>query len=229
MQCAGTAQSEAARRFGVSRAIVNAWVGVYRTQGADGLQSRPRGRARRIPDSLLPSILRGCPDQIGLADPLWTWRTIQRYIQNGDGGVVSRWTIMRLLRRWGILPMVTEHDVDTIVPFQSGPMSAGRDRREVFRVHLHRLSPPTVSTGGPDFAGKSILGVSSKKGQVMFMAIEGQLNGTKAIDFLGRVACAAPRTKLLLVDTDRPAYRSRKLQAWLQQEVTRIVLSTSPQ
>ena len=106
----GMSQSEAARVFGVSRQIVNAWVRRVEKAGAGALKARQRGRPREprlAPHQAATTvrlILGGCPDPLRLPFALWTREAVQRLLARKFGLRVSVWTVGRYLRAWGLSP-----------------------------------------------------------------------------------------------------------------------------
>lgn len=108
----GVPRTEVARRYGVSRQTVGAWVRAYRLEGSDAL--RPRRRGRRPGDQLALSSARQLwmlrtmttttPDKVGLRDVLWTWQSLAALAHREFGVVLGTTTIRNYLTRWGFCP-----------------------------------------------------------------------------------------------------------------------------
>ena len=106
----GMSQTEAARVFGVSRSSAAKWISLYRQGGKRALTITKRGRRGGI--SLEPwqaaqtvrMVQERCPDQVKLPWALWTCEAVGRYIEEHFGLSLSRWTVARYLKRWGLTP-----------------------------------------------------------------------------------------------------------------------------
>lgn len=93
----GVSQAEAARRCGVSRQSVCAWIRTWREQGEGGLRSRKRGP--REPRILI--------DGVRWRELDWWWSQqgeigpidVMRYVRNTWGIALSRSTARRYLKR----------------------------------------------------------------------------------------------------------------------------------
>lgn len=212
----GASQTDAARRFCVSRASVNAWIGSFRTHGADGLRSRDRGRPRSrnrdYLESLLPLLLNKCPYDVGLPDPLWSWRSISRLIELRFGAAVSRWTICRQLDEWGITPKGWQQHTGfsrTRKARNSGSVDGvGR----IYRLRLHRLIARGDENTPMEY--KSIVTISTCRSELWFVAIDGQFNSRHAVALFERVLRIAHPKKVLLVDLQRRIYKSKSFSMW---------------
>ena len=107
----GMTQSEAARRFGVSRKTANAWMKQYCQGGTRALQAKPQGRPKgssRLKGWQAAQIVRTItdrtPDQLKMPFVLWTREAVLQLIRQRFGMCVSVWTVGRWLRRWGFTP-----------------------------------------------------------------------------------------------------------------------------
>jgi transposase len=99
-----------AEEFGVIRTVVNQWVQRYRTQGETSLAARKQGRPSH-PTLGSPQVcaitllIRDyCPEQLQLPFALWTRQAVAQLIEQRWGVRLSRTTVGRYLRRWGLSP-----------------------------------------------------------------------------------------------------------------------------
>lgn len=104
----GMKQVEAARIFGVSRTSIWAWMKTYEQSGEDGLHSGKRGRragkalSTRQSASIRKSVLGKNPGQLRLPGYLWTRESVGLLIHRRFGLRLSRWTVGRYLKDWGL-------------------------------------------------------------------------------------------------------------------------------
>ena len=105
----GMTQTNAAKVFGASRTSVCLWVKSYRKEGEEALQSKPKGRPKggkltsRQMESIRKSVIGKHPDQLRLPGLLWTRDLVRLLILRRFGISLSRWTIGRCLKSWGLL------------------------------------------------------------------------------------------------------------------------------
>ena len=103
-------QTMAAAVYGASRTTVCLWVKAYRQEGEAGLVSKPKGRpkggkltAKQIA-SIKKSVLGKNPEQLRLPGLLWTRELVGFLIERRFGIRLSRWTVGRHLKEWGLTP-----------------------------------------------------------------------------------------------------------------------------
>ena len=106
----GMSQTMAAAVYGASRTTVCLWVKAYRQEGEAGLVSKPKGRpkggkltAKQIA-SIKKSVLGKNPEQLRLPGLLWTRELVGFLIERRFGIRLSRWTVGRHLKEWGLTP-----------------------------------------------------------------------------------------------------------------------------
>ena len=109
---AGLRQTAAAKIYGVSLRAVNKWVAIDKVGGLRALKPKRRGRrlgeggqlrvaqAQRIRGLIVGKL----PDQLKLPFYLWTRAAIASLIARECGIAVSRVTVGRYLRAWGLRP-----------------------------------------------------------------------------------------------------------------------------
>lgn len=103
----GEKKGAVARRFGVTRQSLHAWIRKHRLHGPEGLATRSRGP---VPRSLLEpraeaavvgTITSCMPRDAGLAFPCWTRGAVAALVELRHGVRPSHWQVDRMLRRWG--------------------------------------------------------------------------------------------------------------------------------
>ncbi len=108
----GRSQGDAAEAVGVSRQVVNRWVGRYATSGADGLLDGRRLSSRKGQGRLTPMAARRvqgwikdkCPEQLKLPYVLWTAGVVRELIWRRLGKRLGLSTVQLYLRRWQFTP-----------------------------------------------------------------------------------------------------------------------------
>ena len=106
-------QTAAAEVFGVTRVSVCIWVNAYRKKGEAALQSKRKGRpcggkltkAQEV--FIHKSVLEKHPGQFSLPGLLWTRDLVSELIKRRFGISLSRWTVGRYLKKWGIRSRLT--------------------------------------------------------------------------------------------------------------------------
>lgn len=110
----GMGHREAARVFGVERAVVSKWMRRWRDGGWDGLKERRRGRRPGEQSALEPwqqgvivrLIKERNPDQLKLPGFLWTRDAVLELVDQRFGIRLAVTTMGRYLRAWGFSPQV---------------------------------------------------------------------------------------------------------------------------
>jgi transposase len=108
----GMSQAQAARVFGVHPNAVNRWIKRYRQGGFQGLSARRRGRRAGEQAALtepqqqevVALVRETTPDQLGLAEFLWTREAVAELIARRYGVRLARTTMGAYLRGWGSAP-----------------------------------------------------------------------------------------------------------------------------
>lgn len=99
-------QTQAAAVFGIARATVCQWVAAFRRDGSAALTERPRGRRKDDNPQCVAEIgawlLRGGPETHELPGSLWNRELVAALLRQKKSVTVSRWTVGRLFRRWGL-------------------------------------------------------------------------------------------------------------------------------
>lgn len=107
---AGMSNVEAARIFGVCRTSIWTWMKAYEKLGESGLSSKKRGckpgkaLTAQQAASIRKSVLGKNPGQLRLPGFLWTRESVGLMIYRRFGLRLSRWTVGRYLKDWGLSP-----------------------------------------------------------------------------------------------------------------------------
>jgi len=102
----GERRSAVARRFGVTRPTVYAWIARFNEAGIDGLQDRPRpGRPPTYSAEQRAEVIAAAltkPDELGLPFGSWTLDRLQAYLQEQKGIAIKRSRIDEILLDEGL-------------------------------------------------------------------------------------------------------------------------------
>lgn len=215
-------QTQAAEVFGVARATVCRWVAEFRRDGAAALTERPRGR-RDGGEGLMARetaqwLLRGGPETQGLSGFLWSREQVAALLRQKKGESVSRWTVGRLFRRWGLTTCAP--------PEEPGPCGeqraswlketcpglrrqAARERRTLWFLDETTLY---LDEAGPCAA----LTALTLRGDLRFLFHRSRLTAPIFVDFLERLRLTQEGRRLLLVMDTHTVHRAQAVDAWLR-------------
>jgi transposase len=241
----GVPPSEAARRFGVCRQSVAAWVDrVESGGGVRALAARKRGPKPRprmdvaVERGVVRTIRDRCPDQLLLPFALWTREAVAALVRKRTGRAVSVWTAGRYLRRWGMTPQrptrrAYERDPAAVRAWlaEQYPAIKARAKAENALVlwgdemglrsddPVGRSYAPRGRTPVVAASGRrfgcNMISAISNRGQLWFMVFTRRLNSAVFVAFLERLLRAAGGRKLFLVVDSHPAHKSAKVRRWL--------------
>ncbi len=146
----GMRKAEAARAFGVTRQSIHNWLGAIEDAGGvHALRARKRGpkavtRMLRPHQaaSLVRTITASCPDQLRLPFALWTRDAVIELARRRCHVTLSRSTMGRYLRGWGLTPQkpvrrAFERDPVAVKRWldERYPAIARRAKRENAEIH----------------------------------------------------------------------------------------------
>jgi transposase len=250
----GMTQAEAARVFAVHRSAVNRWCQVTEP---DALRPRRRGRKPTggplRPDqeaALLDAVRTRHPDDLGLADTLWTRDAVAEYAAGRFGVRRSRYVWGRWLRRHGFTPQRPARRA-----YQQDPADLARWRAEVYpaiaaeakrcgaEVHwldetglrtdhapgtgyAPRGRPPVVRVSGKPHRVNA-MSTLTNAGVLRFSVFAGRFTAAVLIGFLGRLLRSTAGVVFLILD-GHPVHRSRKVRAWVAERADRLRLYFLP-
>ena len=215
-------QTQAAAVFGIARATVCQWVAAFRRDGSAALTERPHGRRKDDNPQCAAEIgawlLRGGPETHDLPGSLWNRELVAALLRQKKSVTVSRWTVGRLFRRWGLTACAP--------PEESGPcgeqraswlretypglrQQAARERRTLWFLDETSLYLEGV---GPCNA----LTALTLRGDLQFLLYRGRLTSALFVDFLDRLLQAQTGRRLLLIMDTHTIHRTQAVDVWLQ-------------
>jgi transposase len=248
--------SAAARTFGVHRSTASAWWNRYRRAGAAALAAKKRGAKPKsllstAQDARLLTVLREqTPDQVGLAETLWTRDAVADWAARELGVKRSRWVWGRWLKAKGFTPQkparrAYEHDPAAVDRWlrDDYPQIAAEAKAEKAEIHwldeaglrsdcqagrgyAPRGRTPVQRVPGTRF-GVNYIATVSALGVLRFMVYSGRFTATVLVGFLGRLL-AGRSAKVYVILDGHPAHRSKAVAAWVAARADRIRLVFLP-
>jgi len=255
----GKRQGEVAELFGVSLKAVNNWWKSYREHGLPGLRMKSRrpksadagGKLKGWQSaSIVRTIINKTPDQLGFGFMLWTRDAVSELIKNRFKVRISKWTVGRLLKQWGMSPQkpvkkayqqqpeVVKNWLDREYPrisrqaamenaeIQWGDEKGVRSDDQIGRTYGKIGKTPVVKVSGQRFSCQMTSTVSNR-GTLRFMIFDGKFNADVCILFLKRLIKDAKRKIVLILD-GHPVHKSKKVKAWVAANANRISLFILP-
>lgn len=240
----GTKQGEVAELLGVTRQAVARWVQAHRRGGVKALKTRRRGRppGGRMQAwqaaHVLKALTSGLPDQSGLEEPLWTREQVARLIRQQFGMRLSRWTVQRYLKNWGLaIPNLRRR-------FATGRTAAERRwrideyprlrrqaRRERAQIHWFGMTAihPRQTRAAP--VGRTpdgeLVGAITNRGHWKFMVAREGVTPEVLLDFLGRLVRQST-CRIFLIAPRHPLYQAPCVVQWLAENAARLHLVLLP-
>jgi transposase len=255
----GMTQAEAARVFRVHHNAVNRWVKRYREGGFQGLAEQRRGRRPGEQAALtewqqqevIALVRDSTPDQLGLAEYLWTRDAVAELIGQRYGRWLARTTVGGYLRGWGFSPQRPQHRALEQNPAavrrwlaEAYPAIGAQARREGGVVlWLDEMGVGSDAAAGRSWApvgqtpvikrtGKrfrvNMISAISNQGMLRFRLVVGTFNGPVFIDFLGRLLRDCGEGKVHLIVDGHPVHRAKLVSAWVAGHAERIELHVLP-
>jgi transposase len=183
--------------LGTTNASVSNWATRFRLGGFDELRARRPGRPPRSKvrvngiGAIRQTVLTRYPDELGLAASLWNWRAIQALSSRSAGLDISRWTVARYLRDWGLQPPASH--VESAASW--GRNASGRSSNHISE-RAFGSSPIFVAAAeiaeapASEARGVSrhiLLWAVGRRGDTAFAAYAPPLRPMHVIDFLRRL------------------------------------------
>jgi transposase len=253
----GMRQVEAARIFGVSRTSIWAWMKVYEQSGAEALGSKKRGRKKggrltaQQAASIRKSVLGKTPGQLRLPGFLWTRESVGLLIFRRFGLNVSRWTVGRYLKDWGLTvqkpakraleqnPEQVRYWLQTEYPaivrqaalekaaiFWGDEMGLRSDH-QTGTTWGEKGQTPVVRRRGNRFRCNMISAITNR-GQMSFLVFPGKFNSDVFIQFLDRLTLHNAGQKVFLIVDRHRAHCSAKVSEWVTAHSDQIALLYLP-
>ena len=240
----GMKQVEAARIFGVSRTSIWSWMRAYRNLGKDGLRSHKRGRKKgaslnaRQAASIRKSVIGKNPGQLRLPGFLWTRESVAHLIFRRFGLRLSRWTVGRYLKDWGLTaqkpakraleqnPAQVQYWLQTKYP--AIVRRATLEKAEIFWGDAMGLrsdhqsgttwgakgQSPVVRRSGTRF-GCNMLSAITNRGRMSFMVFPGKFTSLVFIKFIERLIRHRAGRKIFLIVDRHAVHRSKMVSEWI--------------
>lgn len=256
---AGKTQGEVAELFEVSLKAVNNWWKTYRERGMSGLRMNSR-RPKSADEggklkgwqcaSIVRTIMKKTPDQLDFGFMLWTRDAVAELIEKRFQVFLSKWTVGRLLKKWGMSPQkpvkkayqqqpeVVKNWLDKEYPriarkaaiekaeIHWGDEMGVRSDDQIGRTYGKVGQTPVVKVSGQRFSCQMISTVSNL-GTLRFMVFDGKFNADVCITFLKRLVKDATKKIFLILD-GHPVHKSRKVKAWIAANSDKINLFVLP-
>lgn len=256
---AGKTQDEVAKLFEVSLKAVNNWWKIYREHGMPGLRMKSR-RPKSADEggklkgwqcsSIVRTIMSKTPDQLEFGFMLWTRDAVAELIKDRFKVCISKWTVGRLLRQWGMSPQkpvkkayqqqpeLVKEWLDREYPriarkaaqekaeIQWGDEMGVRSDDQIGRTYGKIGQTPVVKVSGQRFSCQMISTVSNR-GTLRFMIFDGKFNADVCITFLKRLIKDAKRKIFLILD-GHPVHKSKKVKSWIAANAAKISLFVLP-
>jgi transposase len=255
----GLPQAQAARVFGVHPNAVNRWIKRYRQGGWPGLAERRRGRrpgeqaalSEPQQQEVIALVRESTPDQLGLAELLWTRAAVSELISQRDGLLLARTTVGEYLRGWGFNPQRPQRRA-----LEQNPVAVARWLAEEFPairalakregemvLWLDELGMRSDAAAGRSWApvgrtpvikgtGKrfrvNMLSAVSNAGMLRFRLFTGSFTAAVFIDFLRRLLRDCGGRKVHLIVDGHPVHRAKAVSAWVGRHADQIELHFLP-
>ena len=252
----GLSITAAARAAGVNRSSASGWVNAFRRRGRPALVAKRRGRKpeRLLPDDqqarLLALLKDKTPDQVGLAETLWTRDAVAAWAARELNVTRSRWVWGRWLKARGFTPQkparrAREQDGAAVDRWlaEEYPRIEREAKAEGAEVHwldeaglrsdcqagrgyAPRGRTPVRVVPGRRFAVNYIATVTNL-GVLRFLVFGGRFTAAVLLPFLARLLAGRPGKVYVILD-GHPAHRSKKVAGWVAERSGRIRLIFLP-
>jgi transposase len=254
----GRTQVEVSELFEVSPRSVSRWIKAFECQGNRGLSAGKRGRRPEEQKALnlrqqarvRRAVLGKYPDQLALPGLVWTRGQVGELVKRWFGIGLSRVTIGKYLRSWGLSPqkpirVAYEKNPDKVTAWlqQRYPAIAARAKQEkaivlwldqtglrsdaaVASTWAPVGQTPVVPKTGKRFTVNAMCALSNK-GELYFTVFKGGFNVHVMITFLERLVRHLDRKIHLIVD-GHPSHRAHLLRDWLAERTDRIEMHFLP-
>lgn len=255
----GTTQEQVACIFGVTRQAVGKWWAVYDKGGIPALRKKSRrpkstnnnsGLTGWQCSSIVRTILHKTPDQLNFPFMLWTRDAVAQLIWRRFQIKLSKWTIGRLLKKWGMSPQkpvkkayeqqpeevrwwldreypkIARKALKDKAEIHWGDEMGVRSDDQIGRTYGRIGQTPVVKTSGRRFSCHMISTVTNR-GTLRFMIFDGKFNANVLLAFLKRLLKSVKRKIVLILD-GHPVHKAKKVKQWIEANRHRINLFVLP-
>lgn len=254
----GQKQCQVAELIGVTVQAVSGWVKRYRQGGYASLKAKKKGRPLQA-SKLLPwqsavivrTISDKTPDQLKFPFILWTRDAVALLIKEKYGIELSRWSVGRLLKRWGFTPQkpakksyfqnskrvqnwlrneypsIAAKAKNEGAEIQWCDEMGARSDDQVGRTYSKKGKTPEVKVSGVRFRCNMISSLTNL-GKLRFMTFKKKFTADVFIIFLTRLTKSTDRKIFFIVDSHPVHKTSKKVQRWLEKHQDTIELFFLP-
>jgi transposase len=254
----GRSQAEVAALFGVGLRSVSRWVNTFHRNGNRGLKAGKRGRRSGEQKALTPrqearlkrAVVGKYPDQVALPGLVWTRGQVGDLISRWFSITLSRVTVGKYLRSWGLSPqkpirVAYEKNPEAVQEWLDERYPAIVERAKRERAVILWLDQtglrsdasvgttwapvgqtPVVPKTGKRFGVNAMCAISNK-GELYFTVFEGGFNAGVFITYLDRLVRHLDRKIHLIVD-GHPSHRAIAVKNWLAERAEQIEMHFLP-
>jgi transposase len=253
----GMSQKGAAQIFGVTPESVCLWMKAYRTGGEKALCNKPLGRPKgqKLTEAqaagIRKSIVGRCPDQLRLPGFLWTRDLVGAMIDRRHGITLSRWTVGRYLKSWGLTvqkpmrramernpaqvrywlqtkyPAIKEQAKAEGASIWWGDETGLRSDHQTGTTWGERGKTPVVKKTGRRF-GCNMLSAITNQGDLRFMVFEKRFTSPVFLDFLERLVKSESGRKVYLIVDRHSVHKSKAVSKWVAENADKLSLFLLP-
>lgn len=252
----GSTQSQVAKKFGVSRCSVNKWVKLQKTGVKELLKAKEKGRPKgktlknwQIAQTT-KAIYNYYPNQLGLPFFLWTREAIVQFIYKKFSLSLSKWTVGRYLKIWGLTPQKpirraieqNKKDIEIWLSTEYPKIKklAKHERGTIFwgdemglrsddnrgRSYGKIGKTPIVNRTGQRF-GRNMISAITNYGQLYFMIFKEKFVIPVFLKFIKKMLAQVDRKIFLIIDR-HPVHKSQAVQKWLKSKIDKIEIFFLP-
>jgi len=252
-------QEQVAKTFEVTRQAVGKWWAAHKQGGICALRKKSR-RPKSADEpgdlkgwqcaSIVRTIMSKTPDQLDFGFMLWTREAVAQLIEERFKVKLSKWTVGRNLKRWGMSPQkpvkkayeqqpeIVKHWLENEYPriarralkekaeIHWGDEMGVRSDDQIGRTYGKVGQTPVVKVAGRRFSCQMISTVTNL-GTLRFMIFDGRFNADVCIIFLKRLVKSVDRKVFLILD-GHSVHKSKKVKAWIKAHKKRIRLFVLP-
>ena len=251
----GTHQ-QAADLYHLSKSGVDKIWTRYKQKGSRGLVSKKRGvqGGKKINGKQAAEVRLlvkdKLPEQLKLAFGLWTREAVQQLILEKYGISLSRWQVGRYLKSWGYTPQkpitkAFEQNPERVKLWLNKEYPAIKKRaakenatiyfedevgirsdHQAGKSYAPKGQTPVIKKTGQRFSLNMVSAISNK-GHVEFMILDSTFNGSVFLEFLAQLI-KYKQQKIFLVVDGHSAHKTKVVNAWLEENKSRIEIFFLP-
>ena len=212
----GLSRAEVAEMLGTTHTSVSKWALRFQTGGSQSLLARPLGRPRNgglarhggaDAAEILASML---PEQTGLSEALWTWRSVQALMCEQFGLELSRWTIARYVAQWGF----QSFNLNSIAARAASIATRVNARPHETRVCVSAKVSPGTGIESHSPAKPTILWAISGRRESAFMSCRNRGATEAMAEFLDKLLDSDPRVRIIAGDQE--LFQSAAVDRWVR-------------